>query len=74
MPATHAGRRTQDGISAAEFGQLTRGLQTAFLAELLGVSKQMICRYRLHGAPTRRVVVLRAYLRERADTAHENHN
>lgn len=67
--ATSTGSHPAPAASAEDFNQLARGLQTAFLAELLGVSKQMICRYRLNGAPESRVAVLRDYLRRQAERA-----
>ena len=67
MRPIQTGKPRAESISATEFNSLAEGLRTKFLAELLGVSKQMVCRYRNQGAPRGRAEVLRAYLRGKND-------
>lgn len=46
----------------SEYARLARGLRVQFLAELHGVTPQMVCRYRRDGAPVARVEELRRHL------------
>lgn len=61
------GRRPeQPSPEGTAFRKLSAGLQTKTLVALLGVSREMISRYRYHGAPEDKLMLLRDYLTKRA--------
>lgn len=52
---------------AEEFNRISADLRTSALTEVLGVSRQMIARYRRTGAPASKLNRLQEYLQERAE-------
>lgn len=54
-----------------EFIRLSDGLRLRRLAQILGVSPQMVGRYRKFGAPEHRVRLLREFIERRAEEARQ---
>lgn len=66
MPTRLRRRHTQPSPQGTEFQRLSEGLRTSTLTEVLGVSREMVSRYRYQGAPPEKTTALRNYLAERA--------
>lgn len=69
MPVASTKRPIDPTPAGLEFQRLSQGLRTAELRRILGVSDEMISRYRYYGAPTARMAALRQYVLDRAREA-----